>query len=566
MKRIFIIPIIMVLFGSLAYSQSAADKVRDLVKSKDWMEASAFIPSAVKDNPKDSKLITLCGDVYFEIEKLDSALIMYYKADNIEGDNIELIRKIAKTYSYLGRTDDAILTINRAIKKDKNNVYCLLDLGNIYLRADSISEATLIITRAREMNKSIPDAYVALGNLYFAQKVFELAKTNYEEALNIDPNLTEARIQLATAYYWLGMKESDKELSNQYLSRSLKEWSNVTQKDPKNAKAFYEQGKLYYFSKSYIEAAQSFYQYIILRPSGSLGRWYLAQSLYEIGQCDSAAQHLRIVAKEIDTVKEKSLTLLARCYYERSDYKNAVSVFNELIANKVSLDVKDLERFGSSYLKTGDTTNALNIYKQVIALDPTNCKLTFSLGQVMQSRKSFDDANYFFSLYIKNCQNEYTGRAYFYIGANMLTDKKIDTALIYLNKSAELDTAFILTQLYLGDAYAAAGNPDTSKIIFKKLIASKSGDTTETGRSYVTNAYSKLCGLIFEEKNYKELQKVGEQWVTYDPKSSYSYMYLAIAYQVQGETEAACKNYKKSLANDPKNKTAKDMLKKLNCE
>ena len=120
--------------------------------------------------------------------------------------------------------------------------------------------------------------------------------------------------------------------------------------------------KILFLSKNYVDAAKSLNNYIILRPSGSLGRWMLAQSLEKIGRCDSAVTHLEIVAKEIDSVKIKAQMMIARCTFDNKDYKNAILLFNKA-SQDTALEVSDYMRLGQAYLLTLDTVNALSIWK-----------------------------------------------------------------------------------------------------------------------------------------------------------------------------------------------------------
>lgn len=569
MKKILFICISFILVTLNLNAQSAFDRMRTLVKNKDYEEAKKLINDAIRENPKNSSVYLLAGDIYFEMDKPDSALIMYLKADDIESDRSPTLRKIAKSYSALGNHNEATKIINRAIKKDPKDIYNYLTYGEILIKADSINKATLIITKAREMDKTIPDAYVALGDLYYAQNVYELARVNYEEALSLNENLMDARIKLATSYFKLGLNEVDKDLSNQYFTRSLREWNIIAEKDPKNAKAFYEQGRLLYFSRDFVKAAQSFYQYIQLRPSGSLGRWYLAQSLYEIGKCDSAKQHLIIVAEEIDSVKTKAKLLLARCYFVFEDYANSVNTFRQIEEIKPIEDSKDLELYAQAYIKSGDTLSAIPIYKRVIEANPQKCELMFRLGQLMRIIKNWDESNYFFQKYLTNCSKDNNqgnlSKVNFFIGSNFFNKEQYDSAFFYFKTSNEIAPNDILTIIYIADVYAKRNMIDSSKITLNQAINTGKNDTTEQVKNYILQAYSKLCNIYVDEKNFKELQKVAKNWTEYDPKSPYAYFYLAISFHGQNDIENACKNYKKVIQLDPKNKAASDMIKKLNC-
>ena len=566
MKSILTPIIFFVLAFNIVSAQSTADRLKNYAKNNDYNEALALIPDAIRENPKDAGLFILCGDIYFEMEKLDSALIMYKKSDDIKGDQPVTMRKIARTLSYQGKSMEAIKEIKDAIDEDQEDVSSYLELGRIYLRADSINQAELVITKAREKNKTMPDAFVALGDLYFTQKIYALAISNYEDGLKLDPNLTDARIKLATAYYNSGISETDKELKDNYFGQSLKEWNTVTKKDPKNARAFYEQGRLFYFSGRHVEAAQSFYQYIQLRPTGSLGRWYLAQSLYEIGKCDSAAPHLKIVAQEIDSVKIKSQLLLARCLYEQKRYDESVVVYKNILSgNPIKLEIKDLDKFALGLLKSKDTTGAVKVYKELLAIDSSRCDLMYNLGQLMRYMKNYDDAIFFFSKRIINCKDEKSPKVLLFLGMSYFSKEKPDSALKYVLASIVLDTNDLTAHLYLADIHASLGNMDSSKLEFKLVIDKGKIDTAEGAKVKVSQAYLKLCGLYFKEKEYKYLQKISTQWTEYDPKSSGAYLYLAISYQAQSDIDNACRYYRKVLQLDPKNKDATDILKKLDC-
>jgi tetratricopeptide (TPR) repeat protein len=563
MKNVLRILVVFISIVSM-YGQSSYEKIRDYVNSGDYSNAAALIPEAVRENPKNESMLILCGDIYFELDKLDSALIMYEKADDVNGDEPPTMRKIGRTLSQMGKHFEAIRQLKDAVKEAPEDVYNYLELGRAYIKADSMKLAEFNIAKAREINKTIPDAYVALGDLYFAQKVYELAKNNYEEALSINENLIEARIKLATAYYWLGMREFDKELANEFFERSLKEWNFITKKDPKNAKAYFEQGKILYFSQQFENAAKSLYEYVTLRPKGSLGRWYLAQSLYELRACDSAAIQLRICADEIDSVKSKALVLLARCYYDNSRYKESIDAFLELKKSD-SLELQDLKRIAQSALQIGDTTLAVSYYIEAKDRDPSQCKYVYDVGRfLLYVVKDYNLAIDFFKTRLANCNDSMNQTVDYFIGYGYAIQKQYDSAYIYLKASIDLNPMDLKSHLFLGDVYAGMKKIDSAKAEFEFIIGNVNSNI-ETVKYELTQALFKLCGMYLEQKKSSELKKYAQKWTELIPDSPYGYLYLAVSYQLNSDTENACKYYRKVLSVDSKNPQAKEMLKKLNC-
>jgi tetratricopeptide (TPR) repeat protein len=563
MKRMIALIILSVISFSSLMAEDAYDTMRDLVKSKDFVNAEKYIKDAIALNPKNQDAFVMAGDIYTELEKFNQALDMYKAADDIEDYVPDVVSKLGVAYAITGNKSEAINILKKGIKKNPENVYMVLALGKAYLIIDSIDQATLQITKARELNKRIAEPYVALGDLYFAQKVYELAKYNYEEALKIDENLTEARIKLATAYYWMGNIEYDQELSNELFNRSLKEWNIISQKEPKYARAWWEQGRILFFAKRWDLSAGTLLKYLELRPDHSLARWYLAQSYVELGRCDSAAGHLRQVAVEIDSVKGLAGLKLAQCLFEQKDFGNSLAEY-EKIRSFVNLELTDIERMAAAALKAADTTKTIELYKEVIAKDPTKCNTMFQLANLTIYMKDYKNAIYFLDKRNENCKDSLQSKVYYLLGTCWFNSNRADTASVILTKAIELDPKNLQAKIYLADVKANLGKKDEAKADFMSSLAVALSDTAIYKRE-INQAYSKLSNLLLDQKNFKEMNTYAKQWTEYDPNSEFAWLYLGISWQGMADKDNACKAYKKGLTVNPKNNFLNSQIKKLEC-
>ncbi len=576
MKKAIIFIIFSFLTVSIAWSQNKADQVRKLLEENKLEEAALLLPDAAKENFKDAKFLALCGDIYFELERYNEALDMYRRSDERESGNSEVIRKIGRSMSYLGRHNEAIQYLSRALRRNDKDYYMVLELANAYLRADSLNQAELLITRARGMDKTKPDAYVALGDLYFAQKVYELARQNYEEALSLDNKLLDARTRLAISYYWLANKELDDDLANELFSRSLREWNTITQQDPNNARAWFEQGKILFFSNRHEPAVQSFYKYISLRPSGYLARWYLSQSLYILGLCDSAAPQLEIVAENIDSVRSKARVMLAECYFSNKDYKKAIDLYSEINTNE-RLDPINMKRFAVAKLNIGDTTGFIKTYIEGIDLYPEeNCKDMVSLGKNLVKLMDYSSAIYVFKKKLETevCRDETDSEAKYWLGVSYFLNEKdtidkvnrLQLAKQSLEKALVGNSKNYNAMVYLADVNAALGDLRTAEQLFLKVIEEARPDTSMPEvKTALNQAFAKYCGLKLEARKFPDLLKVATDWSKIFPDSPMPFLYIAISYQGQNDKENACRYYKRVLQIDPKNSTAKKYLTDLGC-
>jgi tetratricopeptide (TPR) repeat protein len=466
--------------------------------------------------------------------------------------------------------------LDEAIKENDKDIDTWLQLGKALIAADSLKAAEIKITKAKAMDESNPETYIVLGDLYFAKRVYPLACSNYEEALKKDENNVQARINLAISYGKMANVEMDDDLRNELFKKSLVEWNTVTKQDPKNAKAFFEQGRIFYYAKQYKESAASLLKFVELRPSGSLGRWMLAQSLYEIGACDSARTHLEISAEQIDSVKTKAKLLLARCFYDKKEYAQSFEAYTVVAANS-EMEMKDVRSFGTAALFAGDTTKAIELWNKAIDMDPEgNCQLMFLVGTQLNKMKMYGDAVTVLKrrLATASCTDRLSetnftiGTAIFFDASqDTIVANRAQTALPYMLKAVEQDTNNLWASIYLGDVYAALDSMPKAKEAFRFAIDVAAADTSSAqNKSVMQQAFFKMTNMALEAKNWAEVTKVAKEWSDMSPDSEYAFLFLAFGNQGLQNTDAACIAYRKVLRINPKNTTASKNLNALQCK
>lgn len=589
MKNLVIITI-MILFGmSSALADSTADMIEKHAQNKDYPEAAALIPQAVSEDPDDTDLLVLCGDVYVEMEEIEKALEMYQRADKSDRDEPRIMRKVARTLSILGKTQEALEIINDALKEDNKDIHTVIEKGMIYVRADNFQKATLEFNNAKAINKDMPQIYVALGDLYYKKGIFDMARKQYEEALTLDPTLINARINLAESYSSLANKSMSQDLIDEYFNKSLKEWNIVGKEDPKNARAFFRQGKIFYQASRYGDAAKAFNKYVQLRPKGSYGRWLLAESLYEYRQYKDAIQHLEIVRNEIDSVKNKATLMIARSYAKiknvegakdkkLENYKTAIKYFNEYQAQNELDDVDDYEILAIANMQIGDTVKAFAAFENLFEKDTTNIKLMGYYASKLYGVAEYAKAYKYFSMVANNLPDSsdniekmlyYSGTCQRFMGNPVL-------AIAIFNKVIAIDPTFYKSKISIGDSYQAIADKDSTKEMKKEhidqaianynyVIDNAIQDTTQ--KVYVSQAFGKIVA-IYTSKEYRDFNEIGKyahRWTQFDPKYSMAWFYYGLSFHGKKDIENACRYYRKAIQLDGKNKYAKKQYKALNC-
>lgn len=562
MKKFLILSAVLVFSAAVAKAQPGVEQAKKHVENRDYSAAYVAIQPAIKSGLANADALTLAGEIYLEFDKPDSAAIFLAKARDMH-ETPEITRSYAKALSKSGKHNEAFDILRQLLKKDNKAALNHLALAEAFLDADSLRQGELEIMLARDIDKNLAEVHYALGNLYFAQNIFELAKNSFEEALRINPTLIDARIKLAGSYLKLANAETDESLSNELFSRSLKEWNAVAQQDPNNARAWYEQGKIFYMASKWGESAKAFYKYVQLRPENYTARWYLAQASFKIGQYDSAAVQLPIVAEHIDSVRGKAYIMLAQAKFESKKFMEATNAYKDA-EKKAELDANDHERFGTAAILSGDTTLAIKSFYAAIEGDAKKCNLMYRFAHLLRSRKQYGEAISVFKRRIESCNDSNSIESRLYIGLSYYSDGKYDSAMSAVREYLAIEPDNLYGRIILANCFNALKQVDSAKTTLINVI--ESGRKNSSARKNdMENAFGTLCGLYLDAKDFGSVLKYGKLWLEYNPESITANIYTAVGYQGGGDKDNACKYYRETLKRDPNNKTAKDNLKKLGC-
>ncbi len=553
---------------ALVYSMYAdqLDQARQLFAEKRYTEAANAIEAYLRSEPTNVDALILAGDIYTQLEQPKNAIEFFRRAYQEDRNNTTAIRRYARALSEAGDHKLSLEILQRALRSKPKDVYLRLAYGQALLAADSIRAAELEITKAREMDKSIPDGFLALGDLYFSQRVYLLAKDNYEQALKLDPDNLDAREKLALVYFRLANAEIvDNALANEYYSRSLQEWAAIIRRDSTYARAYFEQGKIYFYASRYADAAASLSRYVQLRPdapNATIARWYLAQSLAKLDRCAEAEQHLRFAIENIDSVRSKARLLLARCYFSLRRFAEAASEFRLLDQDSANLfdDLTDRERYGYSLILSGDTTAGAAQLRTVVDQDSLRCLTMFRLAELYRNRRQYDDAVVLYERYLRNCPDSLAARIYALLGTAHFSANRPTDAIAALNKSLEFDSTIAFAYRMLASSIRSSGakTDDALSILRIGLRHAKTSDDRGL-------LYSLLCQILLEERRFEQLKDAAQSWFSTDPNRADAALYLAVGYQGSGDAASACKYYNEALRLNPTLEVAKKNLKQLNC-
>ena len=227
---------------------------------------------------------------------------------------------------------NSIEGLNSAIENDPSNAELWFARGKLYLEKQRADSALINVLEAVKLDSSKANYYITLGDIYLVTNQTRFTRQALERAVKLEPTSQSAHMKLAELYLYVEMRKE-----------SLNEINEVLKLDKRNPKAYYLKG-------------------IVYKELGDTG---LAVSSF-------------ITATEQDQEYVFAYEQLGLMYAARHD-KRALGFYQ----NALKVNPKNsLVRYNMGYFlqQEGEIEQATEVYKELIATDPSYANAYYNLG------------------------------------------------------------------------------------------------------------------------------------------------------------------------------------------
>lgn len=559
-----------------AIAQGPRDQARTAIDSGNFEGAARLYAEALKQSPNDKDILVEAGDVHMELENYQTARDIYKQALDLDRKNPAINRKYGGALSKTGDHPRAIQVLQDALAYDKQSVEGYLALGQGYIDAgkDSLSRAELMFNTANAKYPNNARIAVASGDLQFERGFYPIAQEKYEEALSLDPTLIEPRIRLGRTYRQLAIQvanEQGLDSAQQWYNKALFEFNNVTGRAPKQARPWTEQGEILMLAGEYEKALQSYGEYVRLRPDDPRGDIMLGRAAYNGTFFREAVAPLeRVLAKEDSLSRGFAVEagkMLGKSYFADKKFPEAVRAYARVPEDSIFGDNDASQFYAASLMNlksNADTLKALGVYRKIAEANPTDCKLSGQLGDLLYTMKRYDEVIDVFSKRFMSCPDEPKTTPYLFIGLSHYTKQRYDNAIDALHRSIAADSSNEQAIYWLMNAYATKKQFGKAKEIAQMMIA-RGLDKTQP--KWVATGFFFGGVERFQKKDFKGTIPEMERALRYNSEYSDAYLYIAYSYQSMNDKDNACKYYKMVIRYGGANaKTAQTNMKSIGCQ
>ncbi len=161
-------------------------------------------------NPADARVLALYGDVLYQQNKLNDALVQYKQALKLNEQIYAVWEQVINVHTLLGHYTDAVGVADEALSLYPNQAglyyymaYALFKTGKQDAALSNLKNA---LSLDQENKGLIAQVYALQGDIYINQNNFALAKTAFENSIAAEP---DNYLVINNYAYYLALKNDD---------------------------------------------------------------------------------------------------------------------------------------------------------------------------------------------------------------------------------------------------------------------------------------------------------------------------------------------------------------------
>lgn len=472
--------------GSKELQKNSFEQIGDIMKLLgNEPKAAEYYKKAVSVDPADLNLRLTYAKILDNIGESDIALNEYsYVLEKSTTENSDILYTLEKTFA-------------KKVKNTPNNGNLNANMGAILQKEGRFDEALTYYKQAEALDPSNINTRINVGTLYQQKGDYRTAIKAYESVLILYPNNVNANYYRAQCYDKLGDNKIAQEAYKKVIAldpnmgnvikeqmvqnvkkttspQQFVEYVNTNLADANPSSYLYDYA-IELHKEGKIDNAIYMYQQAI-KSNGSNPEMYVNLALAQAqgNDFDNAlstlqtaqakfpkAKNIADTTKNISEMKTNNLITKAADYYNKKDYKKAISVYQSITPSTV----ETLLGTANCYQELGDKKNAIEYFKKAFSLKPMDSDIAYYIAVLYGEQEDYNSAKIYLQKAItlnKNNQQavEYLASIEESDKSNLLNDaialydeNRLDESLVKFNELLSKDKQNSYALYYRGMIY-----------------------------------------------------------------------------------------------------------------
>jgi len=569
------------------------DQANHCFDSGQFDKAEAEYLNVIHVDPQNAQAVGRLGVIYFDEGRFQKAAPYLYKGSELDTNNLDLHLKLAQIYLVLGMLKEAHRESEFVLDRNPQDSLAPILFAQSLVKQNDVNAAQ---RRLQAFAQNGDDAAVetALGVIASNQRDFKIALTDFRRALALDSHFAAAYDALGSSFW----EQND-------LKGAKAAFKVAADCAPPYSPLQLPYGQFEIQSGNFV-SAENFFNDLTIKTPAYIPAWLgLAEVALNEKKLDDCATALNKALAE-DPDNADAQVLQARLDLARSDTGKATSELERLVklypqssrihyqlALAYVVDNQPTKALNQSHealeldshfieaafllaqleLKTGDTDSAIDLLKQLVALQPDLTQAKLFLAEAYRIQNNFNGALKIYQqleqAYPKNPQIPLL------MGSAFVQQLNETAARQQFNRALEVEPGNVnareeLAQLDLADHQFAAAQDRVEQIIaknpqqaFPQILLAKiflaEGQTNQAesalskavGLPQGSSANLLLAQLYFYSKQDQKALDTLDVALQNDSKDTAALMLYGMVQNDQKNYRAAADSYEKLLAINP---------------
>jgi len=348
------------------------DLARLQAQKGDYESAKSSFWTSINLNSDPTNTMSLVGlgELYETTEQIDSALIMYNRALEIEPDNILIHRDLANLYIRMDLLAQALPHVRKEAELAPLDRRIVRRLGVLYSWLDSLRVADSLFTFLIESGERNPVNYSYSGRIALRNKDLERACKQFTMVTQLADSVYEGWLDLG--YVYRKLEQPDKEI------QTYQTGLNHMRDEQSRLRMIFALGVAYEQHGHTEQAIATFEEIIARAPDHGQALNYLGYTLADRGERLEYAQKLIERAVTISPDNPAYLDSYGWVLYRLGSYDKALAPLKKAVA--LDKDPVIFDHLGDVYRAVGDLKQARNWWEKALEMDPDNRQIKEKLG------------------------------------------------------------------------------------------------------------------------------------------------------------------------------------------